>query len=86
MPKPKADTPARLAPPPHFGAILRAVVDRARAGTNDTDADIARTAAKNPSALSRALLSRGAGDVLADVLSVRGWHVEIRDANGERIA
>lgn len=84
--KPKATTPVRLVPPPHFGAILRVVVDRARAGTNDSDGDIARAAGKDPSALSRALLSRGAGDVLADVLSVCGWHVEIRDDVGVRIA
>ena len=84
--KPKATAPVRLAPPPHFGAILRAVVDRARAGTNDSDGDIARAAGKDPSALSRAMLSRGAGDVLADVLSICGWHVEIRDASGERVA
>lgn len=83
--KPKATTPVRLVPPPHFGEILRVVVDKRRAGTSDSDGDVARESSHNPSTLSRALLSRGAGDVLADVLSICGWHVEIRDASGERI-
>lgn len=70
----------------HLGALLRAAVDARRNATGESDADVARRAGCHPPNLSRAFDSRGSGDVLAKVCAAYGWHVEIRGANGERVA
>lgn len=83
--KPKT-TPAHDAPLHHLGDLLRAAVDVRRNATGESDADVARRAGCHAPNLSRAFTSRGSGDVLAKVCAAYGWHVEIRDDVGVRIA